>query len=111
MGMSVKGTRRERRPRRRWMDSADVDLRETRLSGEERQNRSVFRLFFKYINPAQKWEKTRWKQKTRTSLNMQKQIAAVSIQCHLHMDTEKYMAYLILVGHTTILSTPIFIIS
>ena len=34
--------RRKGRPKRRWMDSGNVDLREKGLSGEETQNRAMW---------------------------------------------------------------------
>ena len=43
LSMDVEGKRGKGRPNRRWMDSANVDLREKGLSGEERQNRVVRR--------------------------------------------------------------------
>ena len=37
--MDVEGRRRKGRPKWRWMDNINVDLREKGLSGEETQNR------------------------------------------------------------------------
>ena len=43
--------RRKGRPKRRWMDSVNVDLREKGLSGEETQNQAVSRQLVRNIDP------------------------------------------------------------
>ena len=42
---------RKGKPRRGWMVSVNVDLREKGLSGEETQNRAVWRQLVRYIDP------------------------------------------------------------
>ena len=51
MKADVDGRRKEDRSKRRWMDSVNVDLREKGLSGEETQNRAVWRELFRNIDP------------------------------------------------------------
>ena len=43
MRIDVEGRRRKGRPKRKWVDSVNVDLREKGLSGEQTQNRTVWR--------------------------------------------------------------------
>ena len=47
--MDVDGRRRKGRPKRRWMDSVNVDLREKGLSGEETHNKAMWRQLVRYI--------------------------------------------------------------
>ena len=54
MRMDVEGRRRKGRPKRRWKDSVNVDLREKGLSGEQKHNRAVWRQLVTYIDPALK---------------------------------------------------------
>ena len=51
MMIDVDGRRRKGRPKRRWMDSVKVDLREKGLSGKETQYRAVRRQLVRYFNP------------------------------------------------------------
>ena len=48
--MDVQGRRRNERPERRGMNSANVDLRENGLSGEDTQNRAVWRQLVRNID-------------------------------------------------------------
>ena len=50
MRIDVEERRRKGRPKRRWMDSVNVVLREKGLSGEETQNWAVCRQIFGYID-------------------------------------------------------------
>ena len=56
MMMDVYGRRTKGRPERRLMDSVSVDSREKGLSGEEKENRNVWRQLVTYIDPIQKYE-------------------------------------------------------
>ena len=51
MKMDVEGRRRKGRPKQRWMDSVNVDLREKGLSGKETQNRVMWRQLVRNIDP------------------------------------------------------------
>ena len=68
----MEGRRRKGRPKRRWMDRVNVDLRENGLSGEETHNRAVWRQLVRNIDRTKKSEKMRWKKickRTKTCLN------------------------------------------
>ena len=47
----MEGRRRKGRLKRRWMDSVNVDLRVKGMSGEETQNRAVWRQLVRNIDP------------------------------------------------------------
>ena len=49
MRMDVEA-RRKGKPKRRWMDSVNVDFREKGLSREETHNRDVWRQLVRYID-------------------------------------------------------------
>ena len=49
----VEGRRRKGRPKRRWMDSVNVDLREKELSGET-QNTAAWRQLVRNVDPTEK---------------------------------------------------------
>ena len=49
--------RRKGRPKRRWMDDVNVDLRKTGLSCEETHNRAVWRQLVRYIDPHRREKK------------------------------------------------------
>ena len=49
--MDVERRRRKGRPKWMWMDSVNVDFREKRLSGEETQDRAVWRQLVSCIDP------------------------------------------------------------
>lgn len=51
MGMDVGGRRKRGRPRRRWMDCVNEDLREKGLTREEVQDRAAWKRLTKYIDP------------------------------------------------------------
>ena len=65
MRIDVEGRRRKGRPKRRWMDSVNVDWSEKRMSGEETQNRAVGRQLVRYIDPQIAVGKM-WRKKSRT---------------------------------------------
>ena len=51
MRMDVEEGRRKGRPKRRWMESVNVNLREIGLSGDETQNRAAWRKLARNIDP------------------------------------------------------------
>ena len=61
MRIDVQGRRRKGRPKQRWIDSVNVDWRERRMSGEETQNRAVWRQLVRNIDPQIEVGKMWWK--------------------------------------------------
>ena len=58
MDMEVPGKRNRGRPKRRWLDSVKVDLKEKGLEGNEFHDRARWRRLIINVNPAKRREKT-----------------------------------------------------
>ena len=52
----MEGRRKKGRPKLMWMDNGNVDLMETRLSGEKSHNRTVWKKLVRNIRPCYRWE-------------------------------------------------------
>ena len=49
--IKVKGRRKERRPRRRWLDKVKDDIKEKGLSADDVYDRATWRRMSSYIDP------------------------------------------------------------
>ena len=75
------GGRRKGRPKRREMESVNVDLREKGLSGEEVQNWAEWRKLVRNIDPT--WEKMRRKKKLELDGCRRYVIKIRTVFCHI----------------------------
>ena len=51
MEMKVQGRRKRRRPKRRWLDKVNYDIKENGLSADEVYDRATWRRMSSYIDP------------------------------------------------------------